>query len=349
MSTINEIEGDQVRRATLEGLAVSTVIIQSRLARRIALTVCMYLVPTSVFAQDTYPNRAIRIIAPVGAGSVADLVPRLIADKLTRQWGKPVYVENRPGANTNIGAAAAARAEPDGYTLLAAPATTLAVNPSLFPKLTFDLIAFVPVTVLAEEPNVLVANPKLPFSTVQELIAFAKANPGKLTYASPGIGSVQHLSMEMLASMTGIALVHVPYKGLPAAVDDVVAGHVDLLFDNLGSSAPLIKSGNLKAIAVGSGQRNAFLPDLPSLSETVPGFRSVTWFAIVAPPRTPAGIAEKLSAAMAGILKTAYASDRFRDLYATPIGSSPADTAAFFAQERERWRSVIVSARIKVE
>jgi len=233
--------------------------------------------------------------------------------------------------------------------LLAAPATTLAVNPSLFPKLTFDLTAFVPVTVLANEPNVLVAHPKLPFSTAQELIAFAKANPGKLTYASPGIGSVQHLSMELLASMSGIALVHVPYKGLPPAVNDVVAGHVDLLFDNLGSSAPLIKSGNLKAIAVGSERRNAFLPDLPSLSEAVPGFLSVTWFAIVAPPGTPAGIAEKLSAAIAGILKTADATNCFRDLYATPIGSSPADTAAFFAQERERWRSVIVSAGIKVE
>ena len=328
---------------------MSTVIIQSRLARRIALTVCMCLVPISVLAQDAYPNRAIKIIAPVGAGGVADLVPRFIAEKLAGRWGHPVYVENRPGANTNIGAETAARAEPDGYTLLAAPATTLAVNPSLFPKLTFDITAFVPVTVLANEPNVLVAHPKLPFSTAQELIAFAKANPGKLTYASPGAASVQHLSMEMLASMSGIALLHVPYKGLPSAVNDVVAGHVDLLFDNLGSSAPLIKSGNLKAIAVGSERRNAFLPNLPSLSETVPGFLSVTWFAIVAPPGTPAGIAEKLSAAIAGILKTADATNCFRDLYATPIGSSPADTAAFFAQERERWRSVIVSAGIKVE
>jgi tripartite-type tricarboxylate transporter receptor subunit TctC len=328
---------------------VSTVIIQSRLAWRIALTACMCLTSTSVFAQDAYPNRAIKIIAPVGAGSVADLVPRLVAEKLGGQWGVPVYVENRPGGNTNIGAEAAARAEPDGYTLLAAPATTLAVNPSLFPKLTFDLTAFVSVTVIADQPNVLVANPKLPFSTVQGLISFAKANPGKLTYASPGVGSVQHLSMELLASMTGIALVHVPYKDLPEAVNDVVGGHVDLLFDNLGSAAALIKNGKLKAIAVGSERRNVFLPDIPSLSEAVPGFRSVTWFAVVAPPRTPAVIAEKLSAAIAEILKTADVTNRFRDLYATPVGSSPADTAAFFAQERERWRSAIVSAGIKVE
>jgi tripartite-type tricarboxylate transporter receptor subunit TctC len=333
---------------------VSTVIIQSRFARRIALTictltVCMCLVPAAVLAEDAYPNKPIKIIAPVGAGSVADLVPRIVAEKLAGRWGNPVYVENRPGGNTNIGAEVAARAEPDGYTLLAAPATMLAVNPSLFRKLPFDITAFAPVTVLADQPNVLIANPKLPFSTVQGLIAFAKANPGKLTYASPGVGSVQHLSMELLASMSGIALVHVPYKDLPEAVDDVVAGHVDLLFDNLGSAAPLIKSGNLKAIAVGSGRRNASLPDLPSVSEAVPGFRSVTWFAIVAPAKTPAGIAEKLSAAIAGILKTADVTNRLRDLYATPVGSSPADTAAFFAQERERWRSVIVSAGIKTE
>jgi tripartite-type tricarboxylate transporter receptor subunit TctC len=328
---------------------VSTVSIQSRLGRQIAVAICMCLLPVSMQAQEAYPSRAIKIIAPVGAGSIADMVPRFVAAKLAGRWGIPVYVENRPGGNTNIGAETAARAEPDGYTLLAAPATTLAVNPSLFPKLTFDLTAFAPVTVLADQPNVLVANPKLPFSTVQGLIAFAKANPRKLTYASPGVGSVQHLSMELLASMTGIALVHVPYKDLPEAVNDVVAGHVDLLFDNLGGAAPLIQSGHLKAIAVGSERRNAFLPDLPSVSEAVPGFRSVTWFAMVAPPGTSAGIAEKLSAAIAGILKTADTANRFRDLYATPVGSSPADTAAFFAEERERWRSAVSSAGIKVE
>jgi tripartite-type tricarboxylate transporter receptor subunit TctC len=327
---------------------VSTMIIQLRLARWIVLTVCVCLLPTPVLAQDAYPNRAIKIIAPVGPGSVADVVPRFVAEKLAGRWGVPVYVENRPGGNTNIGAEAAARAEPDGYTLLAAPATTLAVNPNLFPKLTSDLTAFAPVTVLADQPNVLVANPKLPFSTVRDLIAFAKANPGKLTYGSPGVGSVQHLSMELLASMTGIALVHVPYKDLPEAVSDVVAGRVDLLFDNLGSAAPLVKSGNLKAIAVGSGQRNALLPALPALSEDVPGFRSVTWFALVAPPKTSTVIAAKLSAAIAEILKTADVTNRFRDLYATPVGSSPADTAAFFAEERKRWRSAVVSAGIQV-
>src|SRR5262249_37672569 len=154
----------------------------------------------------------------------------------------------------------------------------------------FDLTAFVPVAVLADQPNVLVAHPKVPASTVQELIAFARANPGKLSYASPGVGSVQHLSMELLASMTGIQLVHVPYKGLPSAVNDVVGGRVELMFDNLGSSAPQLNSGNLKAIAVGSERRNSHLPNLPALSEAVPGFRSVTWFAVAAPPKTPRAI-----------------------------------------------------------
>jgi tripartite-type tricarboxylate transporter receptor subunit TctC len=289
------------------------------------------------------------MIAPVGAGSVADLVPRLVADKLASRWGIPVHIENRPGANTNIGAEAAAKAEPDGYTLLAAPATTFALNPSLYSKLGFDLTAFAPVTVLADQPNILVAHPKVPVSTVQELIAFARANPGKLSYASPGVGSVQHLSMELLASMSGIQLVHVPYKGLPSAVNDVVGGRVELMFDNLGSSAPQLDSGNLKAIGIGSERRNSHLPNLPALSEAVPGFRSVTWFSIAAPAKTPPAISEKLSAAISQILKSDEIVARLRDLYATPIGSSPAATATFFAQERDRWRSAIVSAGIKTQ
>jgi tripartite-type tricarboxylate transporter receptor subunit TctC len=321
-----------------------------KVVRQLAIAAGLWAAPGLAAAQDAaYPSRTIKIIAPVGAGSVADLVPRIIGAKLAERWGQPVYIENRPGGNTNIGAEAAARAEPDGYTLLAAPATTLALNPTLYPRITFDLAALAPITVLADQPNVLVAHPRVPFSTVQELIAFARTNPGKLTYASPGIGSVQHLSMELLASMSQIRMVHVPYKGLPLALNDVVAGNVDLLFDNLGSSAPQIKSGNLKAIAVGSERRNEFLPDLPSLSETVPGFRSVTWFAIVAPSKTSTAITEKVFGALSEILKSPDVGNRFRDLYATPIGSSRADTAAFFAQERDRWRSVIVSAGIRLE
>jgi tripartite-type tricarboxylate transporter receptor subunit TctC len=240
---------------------------------------------------QAYPSRAIKIIAPVAAGTVADLVPRLIAEKLAARWGYPIVVENRPGGATNIGTEAAARGEPDGYTLLVAPASSLAVNQSLYPNLPFDPAAFVPVTVLADQPNVLVARPNLPVSSAKELIAYAKNNPGKLSFASSGIGTVQHLGMEQLKAMTGIDIVHVPYRGLAPALSDLVAGHVDLMLDNLGTSAPHIKNGSLKGIALGSERRNASLPEMPTLSETVPGFSSTTWFAMVAPPKTPVAIA----------------------------------------------------------
>ena len=296
---------------------------------------------------QAYPSRTIKIIAPVAAGTVADLVPRLIAESLAARWGQPIVVENRPGGATNIGTEAAARAEPDGYTLLVSPATALVVNQSLYPKLPFDPAAFVPVTVLADQPNVLVARATLPVSSAKELIAYAKRNPGKLSFASSGVGTVQHLGMEQLKAMTGIDIVHVPYRGLGPALSDLVAGHVDLMLDNLGTSAPQIKNGALKGIAVGSERRNPLLPDIPAISETVPGFVSTTWFAMVAPPKTPGAIADKLFAAIAEVFKLPEVRSRLRDLYAEPIGQAPAETAAFFTRERARWRDVIEAAGVK--
>ena len=190
------------------------------------------------------------------------------------------------------------------------------VNQSLYPKLPFDPAAFVPVTVLADQPNVLVARPTLPVSNAKELIAYAKDNPGKLSFASSGIGTVQHLGMEQLKAMTGIEVVHVPYRGLAPALNDLVAGHVDLMLDNLGTSAPHIKNGSLKGIAIGSERRNPLLPDMPAMSETVPGFVSTTWFAMVAPPKTPAAIADQLFAAVSEVLKLPEVRERLRDLYA---------------------------------
>jgi tripartite-type tricarboxylate transporter receptor subunit TctC len=299
-----------------------------------------------VSAQD-YPSRTIKIIAPVAAGTVADLVPRLIAEHLAARWGTGIVVENRPGGATNIGTEAAARAEPDGYTLLAAPATPLVVNESLYPKLAFEPAAFVPVTVLADQPNVLVARPDLPLSNAKDLIAYAKDHPGQLSFGSSGTGTVQHLGMEQLKTMTGIEIVHVPYRGLAPAVSDLVAGHIDLMLDNLGSSAPHIRNGSLKGIAVGSQRRNPLLPEMPTMSETVPGFVSTTWFAIVAPPGTPVAIADKLFAAIAEVLKLPEVRSRLRDLYAEPIGDTPAATAEFFTRERTRWRKVIEAAGVK--
>lgn len=300
-----------------------------------------------VAVAQAYPSRTIKIIAPVAAGTVADLVPRLIADKLAAHWGHPVVVENRPGGATNIGTEAAARAEPDGYTLLVSPATALVVSQSLYPKLPFDPAAFLPVTVLADQPNVLVARPTLPVSNAKELITYAKENPGKLSFASSGVGTVQHLGMEQLKTATGIELVHVPYRGLAPALNDLVAGHVDLMLDNLGTSAPHIKSGKLKGIAIGSERRNPLLPAIPAMSETVPGFASATWFAMVAPPKTPDAIVGQLFVAVTEVLKLPEVRGRLRDLYAEPVGQSPGETAAFFTMERARWQKIIETAGVK--
>jgi tripartite-type tricarboxylate transporter receptor subunit TctC len=269
----------------------------------------------------------------------------MIADKLAARWSEPVVVENRPGGALNIGAEAVAKAEPDGYTLLASPPPPLAINQSLYRNLAFDPNAFVPVTVMAATPNVLVANPGVGFSTVPGLIAFAKANPGKLTYASSGVGSTPHLAMELLKIQAGIEIVHVPYKGLVPT--DLLAGHVDLMFNNLGNTLPHIRSGALKVLAVGSEKRLAVLPDVPAVAEILPGFVSTTWFAVVAPPRSSPAIAAKLSAAIAEILRLPDVGKRLQDLTLTPVGSTPAETAAFIHEERNRWRQVIVSAGIK--
>jgi tripartite-type tricarboxylate transporter receptor subunit TctC len=301
--------------------------------------------PAAALAQESYPSRTVRIIVPVPPGASVDILPRIIADKLAAGWGQPVIIENRPGGTLNIGAEVVAKAESDGYTLLATPPPPLAINQSLYPKLGFDPNAFIPVTVLAAISNVLVASPAVPFSTIQGLIAFAKANPGKLTYASSGAGSTPHLAMELLKIQAGIEIVHVPYKGLLPT--DLLAGHVDLMFNNLGNTLPQIKSGALKLLAVGSEKRLAGYPDVPAMSEIFPGFVSTTWVAVVAPPKSPPEIAAKLSTAIAGILRLPDVARRIRDLSMTPVGSTPAETAAFIQEERERWRKVIVSAGIK--
>lgn len=316
-----------------------------RTMRQLVAAACLAAASTGAVAQDNYPSRIIRIIVPVPPGTAPDILPRMIADKLAARWNEPVVVENRPGGALNIGAEAVAKAEPDGYTLLASPPPPLAINQSLYRSLAFDPNAFVPVTVMAATPNVLVANPGVGFSTVSGLIAFAKANPGKLTYASSGVGSTPHLAMELLKIQAGIEIVHVPYKGLVPT--DLLAGHVDLMFNNLGNTLPHIRSGALKVLAVGSEKRLAVLPDVPAVAEISPGFVSTTWFAVVAPPRSSPAIAAKLSAAIAEILRLPDVAKRLQDLTLTPVGSTPAETAAFIHEERNRWRQVIVSAGIK--
>ena len=238
-----------------------------------------------------FPSRTIKIVVPVPPGSAADILPRIVAENLSARWGQPVIVENRLGGALNIAAEAVAKAEPDGYILLATPAPPLAINQSLYAKLSFDPGAFVPVTVMAATPLVLVAGPTTPFATFKDFVAYAKANPGKLTYASSGAGSTPHLAMELLKAEAGIDLVHVPYKGLVPT--DLLAGHVDVMFNILGNTLPHVRSGALKLLAAGSDKRIAEFPEAPAVAEFFPGVVASAWFALAAPPRTPPAIADR--------------------------------------------------------
>src|SRR5256714_7493378 len=310
---------------------------------------CCVLLAVPAWAQE-WPAKAVRIIVPFPPGGSADLLPRVVAEKLAERWGQPVIVENRPGAAGNIGADLVYRADPDGYTLLSAPPPPLVINKLLYPKLSYDSSQFVPITVIGAIPNVLLVHPKTNVSTVKELIALARSNPGKLNYASQGSGTTSHLTAELFKSMAGgLDITHVPYKGTAPALADLLGGQVDMMCDNLGVSLPHVRSGKLKALAVASRKRNPALPDVPALAEVLPGFEAVAWFGVVAPPNTPASIAEKVSASIREALKSPEVQKRLADLSAGPMGLSPSETAAFMKQETERWGRVIRAAGVKLD
>ena len=294
--------------------------------------------------------RGVRIIVPFPAGGSADLLPRIVGEKLAEKWGQPVVIENRPGAAGNIGADAVFKAEPDGYLLLSAPPPPLVINRLLYPKLSYDSTQFVPMTVIAAIPNVLLVHPKVGVGTVAEFIALVKNNPGKLNYASQGNGTTSHLTAELFKSMAGgLQITHVPYKGTAPALADLLAGHVEMMCDNLGVSLPHVRSGRLKALAVASSKRVAALPDIPTLAETLPGFQAVAWFGVVGPPKTPAAIAEKVAASVREVLSFPDVQKRLAELSAEPMGLSPAETAAFMKLETERWGAVIRSAGVRLD
>ena len=303
----------------------------------------------NISAQD-YPNRTVRIIVPFAPGGSADAVPRVVADWLTRKWGQAIIIENRTGAAGNIGAEAAFKAEPDGYTLLSAPPPPLVVNQTLYPNLPFNPSEFAPVAILARVPNALVVNPaRIPEKTVAAFIARAKANPGQLTTATTGNGGTQHLTSEMFQMMANVKLQHVPYRGSAPALQDLVAGSVDLMFDNLGVSLPLVKGGQLNLIAVATAKRLEELPEVPTIAETIPGFESAAWFGVVAPPKTPKAIVDKLNADINEALRDPEVKRRLAQLSSDVVGGSPDETARYMREEVERWAKVIKAANIKVD
>ena len=318
--------------------------------KRRLLLLCAAAAALPVFAQDpaaAYPKRPIRVVIGYSAGGGSDIVPRLVLERVAAKWGQPFIVENRPGASGHIATEIVFKAVPDGYTLLSTP-PAFATTPFLFGPLPFDPDALVPITVFVSQANLLVAHPgRMPdVHTFQDLVAAAKARPGALNYGSAGNGGSQHLSMELLKMLAGLQITHVPYKG-GAVVTGMLAGDVDCGFYTVGGLLPHIKSGRLRALAVGGAQRNPALPDVPTFDELLPGMVSATWFAMLAPPKTPGEIVAKLNGAIVEALRQPEVQRRLAEMHAEVIGNSPAEAAAFIREEKRRWGEVIRAANIK--
>jgi len=325
----------------------------SRYIAAIALAAAAVLHAAAGAAQDAlpsgFPSRTVRLVVPAAGGSTTDTLARIMADQLSRAWGKPVIVENI-GGGMLLGAVQVFRAAPDGYTLMVSPPAQITFSRLLYRNLAYDPNQFAPVALLAKVANALVVRPDLPAADVGELIAYAKANPGKLTYGSQGAGSTAHLSTSELEVLGGIRMVHVPYRGAVSALNDVIAGHIDMFFDTLTTSVPMYRGGKVRILAVGSAQRSPVVPEVPTLAESgLLGFRSVTWFAIVAPPATPAALVDKINHDVVDGLRRPDVAAGLAKLTLEPMIGSPADAARFFAEETRLWGKVIADAHIQME
>jgi tripartite-type tricarboxylate transporter receptor subunit TctC len=300
---------------------------------------------------QTYPDKPIRILVGFAAGGPADITARVIGDRLAEAWGKPVIVENITGAAGNVATDRVAKAPPDGYTLLAAASATIVTNPSLYQKLPFDPVKdLVPITQAAYTPNLLVVPSDMPVKSVAELVAYAKANPGKLSFGSAGVGTSQHLAGELFKTMAGVDMQHVPYRGIAAVMPDLIAGRLSLAFGNISAVLQLVREGKLRALAVSSARRYASVPDLPTMIESgFPGFDSTAWFGLMAPAGTPQPIIDKLHQESVRILALPDVRKRFDDLGIDVIGNTPAEFAAVIAAETPQWAKVIKDAGIKAE
>ena len=319
----------------------------------------LFLLGVSAFAlaaiagaqAPAYPTKPIRLVVPFPAGGATDILAREVAKHLTDAWGQSVVVDNRPGAGGNIGSELVAKAAPDGYTLEMGTVGTHAINASLYSKMPYDHVRdFVPVILVAGVPNVLEVNPALPVNSVQELIAYAKANPGKLNFASSGSGTSIHLSGELFKVMAGVQMTHVPYKGSAPALQDLLGGQVQLMFDNLPPSLPQIKAGKLRALAVTSAGRAPALPDTPTVAEAgLPGFEASSWFGVLAPAGTPPEIVNKLNAEIAKWLASPGAKEKLANVGANIAGGTPEDFARHIQAETAKWAKVVKESGAKVD
>jgi tripartite-type tricarboxylate transporter receptor subunit TctC len=298
-----------------------------------------------------YPSRPIRIIVQFTPGTSTDILARLIAGKLAEAWGQPVIVDNRPGAGAIVGTEIGAKAAPDGHTLTMAVSSAFGINPTLHAKLPYDALRdFAPITNLALTPQTLVASPAFAAKSVQELVALAKSKPGALPYASLGVGSTSHLTMEMFRSAAAIELNHVPFKGSPAAHAELFSGRIPVMFDAIPAVLPHAKAGKLRALGIGSSRRSPFLPEVPTIAESgYPGFEAVGWIGIAAPAKTPARILDQLHAEIVRILNSPETQERLAALAFTPVGDTREQFARFIRSEIERWGKAVRASGAKAE
>ena len=305
--------------------------------------------PRAAHAQD-FPTRVVRLVVNSQAGGTADATTRLLADELSRRWGQPVIVDDVVGAGGNLGAAQVMRAEPDGYTLLVSHPGPLTINGLLYKSMPYDPAKFVPISILGTIANALVVSNSLGVTSLQELIAYGKAHPGKLTYGSQGIGTTTHLAGALLGARAGIDMVHVPYRGSPAAILDLTSGRLDMMFDNLGTAAPQHQAGASRILAIADTKRAALLPSLPTFAEAgLAGFRAVAWFGLMAPENTPAALAERIRRDVAAIYADPTFLAKLKPFNVDGVASTPAETARFVAEETAVWGKVVRDAAINPE
>jgi tripartite-type tricarboxylate transporter receptor subunit TctC len=313
--------------------------------------VALSLLVTGTAAAQDYPDRPIRLLVGFAAGGPADVMARLVGDKLAEVWGKPVIVENITGGAGNVAADRVAKAAPDGYTLMAAASATIVTNPSLYPKLGFDPVKdFAPITQAVYTPNLLAVPAGLPVNSVAQLVAYARAQPGKVTFGSAGVGTSQHLAGELFKTMAGIDITHVPYRGIAAVMPDLLAGRISMVFGNITAVLPLVRDGRLRALAVTSPRRWASVPDLPTMIEVgYKDFDSTAWFGLMAPAGTPQPIIDRIHQEAVRILARPDIRKRFEEIGMEAIGNTPGEFAAVIAAETPQWAKVIKDAGVKAE
>jgi tripartite-type tricarboxylate transporter receptor subunit TctC len=302
---------------------------------------------TSASAQ-AYPNRPIRLVVTFPTGGAPDILARLFSEKA--QLGQPVVIDNKPGAGGNIGSDIVAKSAGDGYTIVMGTVGTHSINGSLYEKMPYDMVKnFSPISLIASAPNLLVVNNDLPVKTVNELIAYMKANPNKLSFGSPGIGTSVHMSGELFKSMTGTSMTHVPYKGRQFFLPDLLGGSIQLVFDNMPSALPMAKEGKIRAIAQTTAKRSPAAPDVPTVAESLPGFEATTWFAMFAPANTPKPIIDKLNAEVVRVFKLPEVAERLKTLGLDPVLSTPDELGKYQASEIVKWTKVVKESGAKAE